>query len=134
MKTQTVSPVENRLSLADQQAIHQTALNYLQGWYEGDPTRMESSLHETLAKRSVTRDEAGQEGLWNLTKAEMVQYTADGGGKAAPRTELVYEVTIQDSFGDVAAVRVIARDFVDFLHLARINGTWKIVNALWAHR
>lgn len=128
-------PDSTVLSEADQQAIRATALDYMQGWYEGDAARMDSSLHEILAKRSVTvNEETKLEQLWNLSKAEMVEYTAGGGGKDAPRDELVYDVTILDSFKEVVTIKVAAYDFVDFLHLAKLNGAWKIVNAIWAHR
>ena len=122
--------LQTSLSEADQAAIRQTALDYMQGWYEGDAVRMERSLHETLAKRAITEDQ----NIWNLTKPEMVKYTAEGGGKATPREQLVYDVTIQDSFKEIATVKVVAYDFIDFLHLAKLNGEWKIVNAIWAHR
>ena len=34
-------------------AIRQTALDYLEGWNDGDPARMERSVHPDLAKRIV---------------------------------------------------------------------------------
>jgi hypothetical protein len=38
-------------SPADAAAIKQTALDYIEGWYEGNAERMERSLHPELAKR-----------------------------------------------------------------------------------
>lgn len=34
-------------------AIRQTALDYIEGWYEGNAERMERALHPELAKRIV---------------------------------------------------------------------------------
>ena len=38
---------------ADRAAIRETALNYIEGWYEGNAERMKSALHPELAKRLV---------------------------------------------------------------------------------
>src|SRR4026208_1585323 len=40
-------------SAADAATIKQTALDYIEGWYEGNAERMEKSLHPELAKRIV---------------------------------------------------------------------------------
>ena len=38
----------------DKAAIKQTALDYLEGWYECNPERMERAVHPDLAKRIVS--------------------------------------------------------------------------------
>jgi hypothetical protein len=40
----------------DDAAIKKTALDYIEGWYEGDAARMESALHPELAKRMILTD------------------------------------------------------------------------------
>ncbi len=42
---------------ADKEAIKATALDYMEGWYEGDAARMERALHPELAKRMFHKDE-----------------------------------------------------------------------------
>jgi hypothetical protein len=39
--------------------IRQTTLDYIEGWYNGDPERMERSLHPDLAKRIVVPNPDG---------------------------------------------------------------------------
>jgi hypothetical protein len=39
------------------------------------------------------------------------------------------DVTILDVFGNTASVRVVAADWIDYLHVAKFNGRWVIV--LW---
>jgi hypothetical protein len=36
-----------------------------------------------------------------------------------------------DVFRHIASVKVISLDFVDYLHLAKIEDTWLIVNTMW---
>ena len=54
--------------------MHQrTALNYAEGWYEGNAEKMESALHPHLAKRIVRTNDKGQSGLGQMTALELVQ-------------------------------------------------------------
>ena len=39
--------------------------------------------------------------------------------------------TILDRFNNVAIVKIVAADWVDYLQEAKFNGEWKIVNVLW---
>ena len=43
-------------------------------------------------------------------------------------------MTILDVSGNMAAVKCVSADYVDYLLLAKTNGQWKIVNALWESR
>src|SRR5215813_1299159 len=55
-------------SEADLAAIKQTALDYIEGYYEGNAERMERALHPDLAKRIVYTDpNTGKNKLENMT-------------------------------------------------------------------
>jgi hypothetical protein len=43
------------------------------------------------------------------------------------------QVTGEPGPGDVAAV-VVSVPFVDYVHLGRLDGAWRIVNVLWSPR
>ena len=45
---------------ADSAAIRQAALDYIEGWYEGNAERMERALHPDLAKRIINVDQRGR--------------------------------------------------------------------------
>lgn len=113
-------------------AIRQTARDYAEGWYTADAERMARSLHAGLAKRALRCDpQTGAEQFIHLTRAVMVQATAAGGGHAAAAE---CRVTILDICGEVASVRVDSPAYVDYLHVAKSEGRWQIVNVLWADR
>ncbi len=119
-------------SAADQAAIRQTALDYIEGWYEGDAERMERALHPELAKRIVrTNPQNGQSRLDQMSALSLVQGTRRGGGRRTPKERQQKDVTILDVFGHAASVKIVASDWIDYLHLARWNGRWVIVNVLW---
>lgn len=118
-------------SSADSAAIRQAALDYAEGWYEGSAARMERALHPELAKRIVRTDSAGVSQLHQMTAAQLIEAAGKGGGRGTPPERQQKDVVILDIFGSAASVRVTMSGWVDYLHLARWNGGWRIVNVLW---
>ena len=115
---------------ADSAAIRATALDYAEGWYTGDGARMGRSLHPRLAKRiSMQRD-----GAWTLdemTADELARAAGGGGGTRTPQAQRQADVQILDVFGNAASVRVTMSGWIDYMHMARVDGRWQIVNVLW---
>lgn len=117
---------------ADAAAIRQTALDYIEGWYEGNAERMERALHPDLAKRIVkTNPQNNQSRLEQMSALSLVQGTRRGGGRNTPKERQQKDVTVLDVYENAASVKIIASDWIDYLHLSRFNGRWVIVNVLW---
>src|SRR5262245_873047 len=85
-------------------AIREALLDYVLGWYDGDPARMERSLHPELAKRIVV-PHGGTTGdrLENMSALRLVHVVRNGGGNWSP--ERRSEVTILDRVENAASVR-----------------------------
>ena len=115
----------------DAELIKQTALDYIEGWYEGNAQRMERSLHPELAKRIVRKDQRGRSSLGQMGAMHLVQLTRESDGKNIPKEKQQKDVTVLDIFGGAASAKIIAADWIDYLHLAKWNGRWVIVNVLW---
>ena len=120
-----------QVSDADKTAITQTALDYIEGWYEGNPDRMERALSPDLAKRIVMTNEQGRSMLQQMSAMGLVQNVKRGGGKNTPKERQQKDVTILDVFENAACVKIVASDWVDYLQEAKFNGRWVIVNVLW---
>jgi hypothetical protein len=116
---------------SDKAAITATALDYIDGWYEGNAERMERALHPDLAKRIVRTNDKGQSQLQQMSAMGLVQGVKRGGGKDTPKERQEKEVTILDVYRNAASVKVVASDWIDYLHVAKFNGRWVIVNVLW---
>jgi hypothetical protein len=123
------------MPLPERDAIIKTCLDYAEGWYTGDVTRMQRSLHPDLVKRTLDRDP--DQNTWQLTPARnaeyMVSLTREGGGSALAEPRRVSEVTILDVYQRTASVKVISHEYVDYLHLAKFEQGWMIVNVLWEY-
>lgn len=117
---------------SEKAAIKETILDYIEGWYAADAERMERALHPDLAKRAVLTNPNTKRSILNhATASMMVEYTRGGGGSKTPKEKLKNEIIILDMDKEMASVKTISPDFIDYVHLAKWNGQWKIVNVLW---
>ena len=116
---------------ADSAGIRQAALDYIDGYWEGNAERMERALHPDLAKRIVRTAPSGQSGLQQMSAMTLVQVTRGGGGRNVPAAQRRSDVRILDIYYNAAVVRIDAGLWVDYLHVGKWNGQWKIVNVLW---
>lgn len=122
---------QTSVSETDKAAIKQTALDYIEGWYEGNAERMERALHPELAKRIVHTNPEGKSRLDQMSAMSLVLGARRGFGKQTPKENQQKDVTILDVYENAASVKIVASDWIDYLHMARSNGRWVIVNVLW---
>ena len=120
---------------ADSAAIRATALDYIEGWYAASHERMARALHPELAKRIVRTDpRSGASMIRDMGATELVMQARQGGGKDTPAERQRKDVRILDIFENTASVRVDADSWIDYMHMAKSDGRWQIVNVLWATR
>jgi hypothetical protein len=112
---------------AERAAIERTVLDYFEGWFGGDPARMERALHPELVKRSLESGET----LRTITAESMIEATARGFGKDEDPGDLRIEIEVEDVLGELANVTVRSVVYTEYLHLARTSDGWKIVNDVW---
>lgn len=121
-----------RAQNADEAAVRQAALDYIEAVYNVNPAQAERSVHPELVKRGFyirqgesvyTPHSMTFEQFIELTKT----YNKNGGiPKDAPKEVVVYDVSDQ-----TASVKVTAAWGIDYMHLAKYDGKWKIINILW---
>lgn len=113
-----------------EQAIVATALDYYEGWFDGESDRMERALHPDLVKRSLAEDGMSVE---TISAREMVEDTAKGIGLTRDPGKQARDIQIHVDhvYEDIATVTVTSAVYVDYLQLARTREGWKIVNVLW---
>ena len=93
---------------------------------------MERALHPDLAKRVLMPDpRSGRGRIDHMSAMTLVQMTRTGAGKATPPEVRRTDVTILDVQGNAASVKLLMHDWIDYMHMSRIGGQWKIVNVLW---
>ena len=119
----------------EEAAIRATAVDYVEGWYTADAARMERALHPELAKRIVnTNPQNKRSSLGQQSAMTLVQNTRNGGGKDTPPEQMQKDVVILDIFQNAASVRATMSGWIDYMHMAKWNGRWVIVNVLWEQK
>lgn len=124
--------VVNAQTKDDREGVRQASLDYIEAVYEVDPTRAERSVHPNLVKRGffIKQGETAYS-PHQMTFAQFVElsknYNKNGRvPKDAPKEVVVYDVSDQ-----TASVKVTAVWGIDYMHLAKYDGKWKIINILW---
>jgi len=129
------TPVARAQSEEDATAIRAAALDYIEGWYGGDAERMSRALHPALVKRIVAvNPETGEAFIDDMGAGKLVAGTRAAYGRQTPEDQRRTEVTIFEVFGNAASAKIDAGGWIDYLHLAKIDGRWTIVNVLWELR
>jgi hypothetical protein len=130
-----ITEVAQSQSAADSAAIRSAALDYAEGWYEGNHQRMARAVHPELVKRIVVSDTATKQSvIQNMGATALVNGTRRGYGKKTPRERQEKEVTILDIFGNAASAKAVMADWIDYMQLAKVNGRWVILNVLWEEK
>jgi Putative lumazine-binding len=118
---------------ADREGVRRAALDYLEGFYEGDSAKIVRSVRPDVRKVGYYTERGSSTYLSEgMSYAEMITYTNNfrkGGRKTpatAPREVIVGEVNDQ-----TATAKVVAWWGIDYLQLAKYDGKWMIVNVMW---
>lgn len=116
----------------DREGVRQAALDYIESIYEVNPAKVERSVHPDLAKRGFFQKQNETAYTQHvMTFAQLVElaknYNKNGRvPKDAPKEVIIFEVSDQ-----TASAKVVASWGIDYLHLAKYDGKWKIINVLW---
>jgi hypothetical protein len=116
----------------EQDLIRRAILDYVEGVYEVDPKKIERSVHPELAKRGfyVQRGETDYTQA-PMTFTELVELSKKYYAKAKPPQNAPKEIVVFDVLDKTASAKLTATWGVDYMHLAKYEGKWMIVNVLW---
>ncbi len=111
--------------------IKQTALDYIEGFYSGDVTRMEKAIHPDINK-AIPRDlpQTGRTILTYSTYSGLIEFTRAKIGALDDSLRNI-KIDILNIDNDVANVKISSANFIDFTQMVKLDGMWKIVNVLY---
>ncbi len=120
---------------ADRKAVERAVLDYAEAIYEVKPELVDRSVHPELAKRGFMR---GQDGTYREAPMSFAQLRTlaerwNAQGRVNAKTARK-EIVVLDLLDQTASAKLTAQWGVDYLHLAKYDGEWKIVNILWQTR
>lgn len=127
------TPLAAQEASPEHAAITAAALDYIEGFFSGDAERMARALHPELTKVIVMAPQQGMNAYTRkMTATELIELTRSKRG-VIPREQWGIEVAVLDVYGNMAAVKILNPKFFDYLQLAKVDGSWKIVNVLWGY-
>lgn len=117
----------------DSLAIKQVALDYIESQHNVKPEQFERSAHPRMVKRTFWKHKStGKEYLRETFTDAMVLLAASYNVKGDNFPENPKkEVIILDIYDKTASVKLIADEWIDYMHIVKLNGTWQLVNVLW---
>lgn len=117
----------------DEEGVRRAALDYLEGFYEGDEAKLRRSVHPDVDKFGFAR--GGAEGSYRripMSYDQMFEFAAGvREGRNRPPEEAPKDVMVLDVQDQTAVVKVVAWWGQDYLQMAKYDGSWKIVHVLW---
>jgi len=126
----SLAPGDLQASTDEIDAVRNAALDYIEGYVTGDAERHARAYHpECVKRRFVTDEETGIDGLVVLSPRIMADYAA--------RTRIddcETDVIIDAISEGIASVRVYSCRWVDFLHVVRARGEWRLFHVTWHRR
>jgi hypothetical protein len=117
----------------DREAVRQAVLDYVEGIYQVQPERIERSVSRELAKVGYWREKDGApyaESRMSFDQLVGVAKNWNKNGRVDAKTALK-EVVIFEVVDQTATVKLRAHWGIDYMHLAKKEGKWLIMNVLW---
>lgn len=125
-----LAPTELRAPQEDIDGVMAAALDYIDGYIEGDETRHARAYHpECVKRRYVTDPESGIDEIVVMSPRVMADYAS-----VSQMSECETEVIIDAISQDIASVRIYSCRWVDFLHIVKARGEWKLFHVTWHGR
>jgi hypothetical protein len=91
-------------------------------------------LHPSLAKRTITQHpRTGRDMVTPMSVSEAIENVraVQNQAEKLPRDQWRVDITVLDVFKNVATAKSMSREWLDYIHLAKVDGEWQIINVLW---
>jgi hypothetical protein len=115
----------------DRQLIEKAIHNYVDAFYQADTTKAYESIAKDLAKRGYYTSKDGKVNEAKMSFEQLVRLAQRWKNTQNITAESPKKITVFDILDRIASAKVEAQWGIDFFHLAKINGTWTIINVLW---
>jgi hypothetical protein len=105
--------------MTDEDAVRAVVLQHVDSGFDGDPVRMERTLHPEYSA------------LEALTARDLIEATATGQGRGEDTDDREIFIDISYLQADTASVTSVSHGYLEMLELVRTPDGWKILNGVW---
>lgn len=117
----------------DEVLVREAVLDYVEGVYAVQPERIEKSVDPSMSKLGFFRGKndvdyrPGEAMTYQQLLETAAKYNKSGKlPKDAPKEIVVFEV-----LDKTASAKLTAQWGIDYFHLAKVDGKWKIYQVMW---
>jgi len=118
----------------DYKGVKAAISDYVEGLYQVDSTRIERSVDSTLRKLGYwynPKDKKYRDNLYmsyNSLVSLATRWNQDGAqvDENSPKKIEIYDINSK-----TASAKLTAEWGIDYFHLGKVNGQWKIFNVIW---
>lgn len=123
-------------SVGDTVQIKEMAIGYLVALQELKPDLMRKVMHDSLAKRTIGYDRETRSEVPRPTTFDQMVEFAESWNKSGAKFPFnpSNEVVILDVYQRMATVKLISDNWIEYLHLMKLNNEWKIINLVWQYK
>lgn len=122
---------QNGQTKTDSSLVIETALNYADGFYSRDASRMEKAIHPDLNKVCpMLIPQTGKTFLIYSSWSELIELSRDKATATEEKLRKI-KVSILKISDEVACAMLTSAQFNDYLIMCKIEGQWKIITVLW---
>lgn len=118
----------------DKQKVERACLNYIEGFYEGDTTKLIECLKPTLYKIGFWKDEKSEDYKFSgqMTYRKALDYAKRVFEKKDfPKADAPKKVEVMEVMNAIAVAKVSAWWGSDYMLLSKQNDKWMIEEVLW---
>lgn len=112
-------------------AVEKAVVNYVNAFYEADTTKAYESIARDLAKRGYYTSKEGAVVEAKMSFEQLVKLAQRWKASQNITPQTPRNVTVFEILDKIASAKVEAKWGIDYFHLAKVNGTWTIINVLW---
>jgi hypothetical protein len=116
---------------ADREAVRRAVLDYVEGFYEGDTTKLARSVATTVYKYGYSKRGETYVGSQMPWEGFMSYANSIKSGRNKTPANAPKEITLFDVQDQTASAKLTAWWGIDYLLLARQNDKWMITHVLW---
>ncbi|MFT4664821.1 MAG: hypothetical protein ACI9XB_001769 [Gammaproteobacteria bacterium] len=120
----------------DSTEIRKKSLGYLIALQKMDPVLMNEVMNDSLNKVTIGYDRSIKAEVARPTTRDQMMAFAKDWNKSNSKFPWKpnNQVTILDIYDRIATVRLVSDNWVEYLHLIKLNEEWDIINLVWQHK
>lgn len=117
----------------DEALVREAVLDYVEACYNVQPERIERSVDPSMNKLGYFRKkgESDYSVATTMTYAQLIETAAKYNKSGKLPKDAPKEIVIFEVLDKTASAKLTAQWGIDYFHLAKVDGKWKIYQVMW---